>query len=186
VFLLNHLYIHLPGDIHNPTAGLSPERAPPLSKLVGDPSALLGPLLTLMLAFNTNQFKKGINNVIPTLSSMPEQYPCTNRSLLVLYKLRICNYLTGTSRHEGVRQNKKPAAGHPSPRPPDPLMPYLSKMGYSLYSMSPSQPLSHGRTLEPIRNGPIPRHDHSPLLPISPRKLSWNNNRSGSKQASVS
>ncbi len=81
------------------------------------------------LAFHTIQFKKGITNVIPTLSSMPEQYTCTNRSLLVLYELRICNHLPSTSRHEGIRKNQKPSTR--PPRPPDTLMLYRTKMHYS-------------------------------------------------------
>lgn len=57
----------------------------------------------------------------------------------------------------------------------------LAKIGYSSERVSSSQPLCHGRHLVPIRNGPIPGHDQSHLWPMSPRKRSWHNNRSGSK-----
>lgn len=124
-----------------------------------------------MLAFDQNHHKKGVNHVIPTLPSMPEQYPCTNRSLLVLYELRICYYFTGPSRPQGISQNQRPPARPPHPK--DPLILYLTKVGFliegeDIVTTEPRRTLAH------IRNEPIPRHNPFHLLAISQTFL-WNN-----------
>lgn len=75
------------------------ERDLPLSKRVGDPTALPGSPLPFFNFFTIHS-KKGADYAIPMLSQMPEKYSCSNRSILVLYRLRHGDHLASFGRYE--------------------------------------------------------------------------------------